>query len=189
MFFSPTIFWYSTFSCSIRNIVTSDFETFSCEKTWFNKVFIFFPGDAAQLGGLKGTSLHLHLHLHSYTYTYTTLVHIHLHLHTQCTFSFTLTVIHLHSQCTIIAQFLQSQHINTNHDHKEYMSSWSGNAMPALLSSSIRKASAREFGCFFDFFQTGGSFSIQMIIVFLVCFWVFLEKVKTFIRICGRMLS
>ena len=123
-FFSKNILILN-FSC-IRNIVTSDFETFSCEKTWFNKVFIFFPGDAAQLGGLKGTSLHLHLHLHLYTYTYvytltltltfshlhlhlyaytyTTLVHIHLHLHTQCTFSLTLTVIHLHSQCTIIAQ-------------------------------------------------------------------------------------
>ena len=141
MFFLQQYFDFQFFSCT-RNIVTSDFETFSCEKTWFNKVFIFFPGDAAQLGGLKGTSLHLHLHLHlhSYTYIYTfiytltltvihsslctfTLVHIHLRLHTQCTFSLTLTVIHLHSQCTIIAQFLQSQHINTNHDHKEYMSS------------------------------------------------------------------
>ena len=98
MFFLQQYFDFQFFSCT-RNIVTSDFETFSCEKTWFNKVFIFFPGDAAQLGGLKGTSLHLHLHLHlhSYTYIYTytlcTLVHIHIHLHTQCTFSlYTYTV-------------------------------------------------------------------------------------------------
>ena len=140
MFFLQQYFDFQFFSCT-RNIVTSDFETFSCEKTWFNKVFIFFPGDAAQLGGLKGTSLHLHLHLHSYTYIYTytlcTLVHIHIHLHTQCTFSLTLTQ-SMHNNCSIFTKPL---------------------TQTVIIVIIICKGSLRpQIRMFFYLFQTGGNF-------------------------------